>query len=389
MRKPLILVTGATGKTGSAIVAQLLEQNWPVRALVHRRDARSERLHRLGAAIFVADMYDPDQMAEALRGVARVYYCPPIQPHMIQAATAFAVAARDAGLESVVHMSQWLSSPTHPSPMTRQTWLADRLLATIPDVSYTILNPGWFADNNLRVIGFAAHLGIFPVLTGDSRNAPPSNEDIARVAVAVLQDPVRHAGKRYRPTGPKLLSAHDMIAVLRAVLRRNVVPVPMPLWLLYKAGIMQGESKFAMASLRYYIEDHIQGAFEWNAPTGDVLQVTGRPAEDFETTVRRYAALPEAQRSLANTIREAAKFLRTPFAPGLNAKRYERELGLPQIGNPRFAMQDERWKSEHAGDGHHSHAVQDRRLKSHDHNHRSENDTPFRTAASGVAGGTE
>ena len=72
MRKPLILVTGATGKTGSAIVAQLLEQNWPVRALVHRRDARSERLHRLGAAIFVADMYDPEQMAEALRGVARV-----------------------------------------------------------------------------------------------------------------------------------------------------------------------------------------------------------------------------------------------------------------------------------------------------------------------------
>jgi len=43
----------------------------------------------------------------------------------------------------------------------------------------------------------------------DSRNAPPSNEDIARVAVAALMDPARHAGKSYRPTGPELLGAEE------------------------------------------------------------------------------------------------------------------------------------------------------------------------------------
>ncbi len=59
MIRPTILVTGATGKTGGAVARQLLEQGWPVRAVVHSRDPRSERLDRLGAETVVADLYDP------------------------------------------------------------------------------------------------------------------------------------------------------------------------------------------------------------------------------------------------------------------------------------------------------------------------------------------
>lgn len=65
---PKILVTGATGKTGGAMVAQLLEKGLPVRAIVRSRDARSKRLDRLGAETVVADLFDPDQMLEAMRG---------------------------------------------------------------------------------------------------------------------------------------------------------------------------------------------------------------------------------------------------------------------------------------------------------------------------------
>ena len=345
--KPRILVTGATGKTGGAVVRELLSSGWPVRAIVHKRDARSSEIESLGAEIVIADLYDPRQLARALKDVKRAYYCPPLQPFMIHSAAAFAVAAREAKLESIVLMSQWLSSPSHPSLMTRQTWLADQVFAMIPGVSLTIVNPGWFADNNLRVTSLAAHLGIFPILTGSSRNAPPSNEDIARVIAAVLKDPEKHAGKTYRPTGPALLSTEDMIAVLRRVLRRNVRGVPMPLWMLYKAGRMQGAPAFQMGELRLYIEDHRQGAFEHNAPTQDVLEVTGKPAEDFETTVRRYAALPESQPTTANKIREIAKFLWLPFAPGYDPVRYERQLGMPMAPSPMFAVEDNSWLESH------------------------------------------
>ena len=266
---------------------------------------------------------------------------------MIQSSVAFAVAAHRAGLESLVLMSQWLSSPSHPSPMTRQTWLTDQLFQMLPNVATTIVNPGWFADNTLRIFNFAAHLGIFPVLTGESRNAPPSNEDIARVIASILMAPDVHAGKTYRPTGPKLLSATEMIDIMSKVLNRKVRPLPMPLWMLNKAARMQGAPAFQMSSLRYYIEDHKQGAFAFNAPTDHVLQVTGRPAEDFEATVRRYAELPANRRTFPNFIRTLYEFSITPISPGYNIARYDKEMDFPPIASPRFAMQDETWKREH------------------------------------------
>ena len=48
MLKPRILVTGATGKTGSVVVAELLKAGYAVRAMVHREDGRSARLQARG-----------------------------------------------------------------------------------------------------------------------------------------------------------------------------------------------------------------------------------------------------------------------------------------------------------------------------------------------------
>ena len=82
---------------------------------------------------------------------------------MIQGAVAFAVAAKEARLEHIVGLTQWLASPSHPSLMTRQSWLVDRLFSMTPGVAHTIVNPGFFADAYLVTIGLAAHLGMFPV----------------------------------------------------------------------------------------------------------------------------------------------------------------------------------------------------------------------------------
>jgi NAD(P)H dehydrogenase (quinone) len=46
MIKPKILVTGATGKTGGAVITELLAKDWPVRAAVRVRDARGDRRQR-------------------------------------------------------------------------------------------------------------------------------------------------------------------------------------------------------------------------------------------------------------------------------------------------------------------------------------------------------
>src|SRR6202047_4152620 len=347
MIKPRIIVTGATGKTGSIVVTELLKAGYPVRALVHREDGRSARLKAQGTEIAVADMTDVERVAHALKDIQRAYYCPPIDPYMIQGAAAFPVAAKEARLEHIVGMTQWLASPSHPSLMTRQHGLVDRLFSTIPGAAHTIVRPCFFADDYLVTIGASAQLGILPWMFADSRNAPPSNEDIARVAVAALLDPARHAGKSYRPTGPELLGAEDMAKAIGRAVGRSVKVVPTPAWLFMKVARMSGYPIDLLSGVRYYIDDHKRGAFEVGAPTADVLDVTGRPAEDFETIARRYAALPRNQRTFSNWLREFVQFMLAPLSPGFNLDRYDRELRRPFPSQPHFAPESTVWRREH------------------------------------------
>ena len=86
MSKPRIIVTGATGKTGSVVVSEVLKAGYPVRALVHREDVRSARLQAYGAELAVADMSDVERIADALKNVQRAYYCPPFDPYILHSA---------------------------------------------------------------------------------------------------------------------------------------------------------------------------------------------------------------------------------------------------------------------------------------------------------------
>jgi uncharacterized protein YbjT (DUF2867 family) len=348
MAKPLILVTGATGKTGGAVAAQLLRDGWPVRALAHRRDARTERLERMGSEIAVASAHDPDQLAAALKGVARAYYVPIFAPHATQAAAAFAAAAQGSSLEAVVQLSQWLSHPAHPSIQTRETWLIDRMFARLPGIAHVIVNPGMFADNFLRTIDMAALLGMFPVFTGDSRSAPVSTEDIAACVVALLSDPGAHAGRSYRPTGPALLSGREMAAAVGRATGRRVSAVNLPFAMFLKVARMDRVNPHEAVSWRDYVRDHRAGAFEVGASVTDVVQtLAGRPAEDFETIARRYAARGFARRTPANIARMLARMAVLPLVPGLRIDAYARAHGFPAPPEPRLSVEDARWRAAH------------------------------------------
>jgi hypothetical protein len=114
-----------------------------------------------------------------------------------------------------------------------------------------------------------------------------------------------------------------------------------------KSARMAGLPIDVLSNIRYYIDDHKRGAFEAGAPNTDVLDVTGRPAEDFETIARRHAAQPLNQRTFGNWLRELARFMMAPLTPGLNFDRYDRELRRPFPSAPRFAVASAIWRIEH------------------------------------------
>lgn len=155
------------------------------------------------------------------------------------------------------------------------------------------------------------------------------------------------SGKRYRPTGPTLMSAYEMVPIIGRVLERRVRAFDMPWWMFNRAARLQGVTLPALVSLRHYVEDHKQGAFAYGAPNDVVAEVTGASAEPFEVTATRYAGMPFAQRTACN--RGIRDFLRAPLQRGLDPQRYVRNQGEPPAPNPRYAMRDEQWKARVSG----------------------------------------
>lgn len=352
--KPKILVTSAGGKTGLPVTLQLLEKGFPVRAFLRRRDRRADLLEQAGAEVFVGNQYALSDMRAAMAGVQRAYQCAPTAPNGLHFNAVFTVAAAETALEHVVTLGQWLSSSDHPSLFTREVYLSDALIRLAPHVTVTSVNPGWFADNYLMVIDMAAHLGLFTMPLGpgaEKKNAPPSNEDIARVVVAALADPDRHAGKTYRPTGPDLMSPDEIAAAMgralgRKVRYRNISEKMMTKAL--RALPPSNYSEAAVSQLAIYAEEYRRGAFAVSAPTRHVEEIGGRVPESFESITRRLVARrPDLQRSLARSAGTLLDFARIVLTPALDLDRIQSNRDYVRLETPRFAQETPDWVQSH------------------------------------------
>lgn len=186
---------------------------------------------------------------------------------------------------------------------------------------------------------------------GSSRNAPPSNDDIARVAVAALLEPEDHAGRTYRPTGPELLSGPQMAVILAAALGRKVRHVDMPLPMFLRAlpvmGPRAGIDAAQLADVRWYYQEHKLGTWEIGAPTSDVRDVTGREPEDFAAIAARYAERPEAQRTAGNLARSLRDLTRVGLTPRPRLDKLLRDLHQPQPARPELSACSQDRAAEH------------------------------------------
>jgi NAD(P)H dehydrogenase (quinone) len=351
MTKPKILVSGATGKTGAATVTQLLAKGFPVRALARRADLRSEMLRRLGAEVAIGSLEDLADLSAAMIGVKRAYYCPPLEPGTLRRAALFAEAAQEAKLESVVALSQWLADPQHPAIHSREKWLSDRLFQWTPDLNVTFVNPGFFADNYMAALEPIAHFGLMAMPLGQGLNAPPSNEDVARVVVGALINPEAHIGKTYRPTGPRLLSPDEIAATIGKALRREVKYQDAPIKLFLKVAKSLELPDFVIEELYWFLMEYRRNAFGVGAPTQAVLQVGGSEPESFEQTAQRYVARSGFSKRTIGSHATAVKNLLSGLltkspVPTSIAER----LQLPGPTHPLFASDSVRWRATHLAD---------------------------------------
>jgi NAD(P)H dehydrogenase (quinone) len=352
MLKPKMLVTGATGKTGAATIRQLLAMGYPVRALVRQADRRSECLGKAGAEVVIGSLEDITELRAAMTGVQRAYFCPPLEPGTLRRAALFTAAAQESRLEVVVALSQWVADASHPAMHAREKWLSEEMFRWAPGLGVVIVNPGFFADNYMAALEPMAHFGLMGLPLGEGLNAPPSNEDIARVIVGALANPEPHVGKSYRPTGPKLLAPEEIAAAIGSALGRKVKYRDVPIKLFLKVAKSLGISEFVIEELYWFLMDYQRNAFGLGAPTEAVLEVSGVAPETFEQTARRYvAASGFANRTMRSHLvaicNLVAGLLTTAPVPASIARR----LHLPTLNHPALAAESITWRASHLFEG--------------------------------------
>ncbi len=346
MSQPRILVTSAAGHTGAAAVKELLTRGFQVRAFVRQIDARSEALSAQGAEIFAGNIFDYRDLRAAMKGVQRAYHCPPFGPNLLQSNMLFAIAAEEAKLEMVAVLESWNAHPTHPSDVTREHWISRQIVDWMPSVDVVHIAPGLFAFTYFFDVQTIRNLGLLLLPFGNSKNAPPANEDIGAVVAAVIADPAGHVGKLYRPTGPQLLTPSDVAAVCERILGRSVRYYDISTKMFTKAAIALGMSSFEVSHLRYFVEEHQKGAFAISAPTDHVEIVTGRPPESFEETAKRYLenpALVHRRFKIGGKLGAIKTMLKTAFTKAPNLDAFERSRMVPMIHDPQLAHESTEW----------------------------------------------
>ena len=216
-REP-VLVVGAAGRVGRAVVAELRRLGRPVRALVRRPPPTP---FPSGVEVVVGDLTDPDSLTPALAGVEAVFLVWAAGP-----ATVSDVVARLArSVQRVVFLSSPHQTPhpffRQPNPMAALHANIERELATsgLPSV---ILRPGMFAANTVAWWAPQIRAGDevrWPY--GAVETAPIDERDIAAVAVRALSE-ASLAGGDYVLTGPEALSHARQVEVIGEVLGRRL-----------------------------------------------------------------------------------------------------------------------------------------------------------------------
>jgi uncharacterized protein YbjT (DUF2867 family) len=295
----MYLITGAGGGIGSVsrgVVELLVDDAQPVRAMVHRDDDRAAALRDLGAEVVVGDLTNPQDVANAMAGVDRMFFNMSVSPDYLTAtAIVCAVALEAAPVEVIVNMSQMTVSQmtltsTAESKQHRLHWLAEHIMnwAGVPVVH---VRPTVFMENPLLTMlaaGSIRERGALVLPFGSGRTSPIAAADVARVVAAILRDPAGRIGSVYELTGPEVLDIDGIAEQYARALGRPVAAEDVPLadWT---------EHVLAPIGLPAHVQQHIatmarlhrEGRYDRR--TDDVATVTGSAAQTVEQYVAAHA----------------------------------------------------------------------------------------------------
>lgn len=282
----MILITGANGQTGRAIIRNLVSKGEGVRAYVHKADYIQE-LKSLGVKEVVAgDMMDQEATNEAFKGIRAAYHiCSVANPEEVRIGQIAINAARSAKVEHFVYHSV-LHSVLQDLPHHQKKLMVEEIVIN-SGIPYTIIQPAAFMQNILQGWKLLSEEGIFEqrfFTSKETRICMIDLTDLAEAVSIILTKP-GYTGATYELCGPENLSLADMLAAFKQNFGREVKAqtTPMELWAaqLKKHGLGDYQINTLFTMFKHYNEHGFIG-------NPNVLTwILGRRPNDFASFIHR------------------------------------------------------------------------------------------------------
>lgn len=281
----MILVTGAAGKTGRAVVQALVSRGAQVRALVHR-PGQVQPLEEIGAhQVRVADMRAAHSLVQVADGVRAVYHiCPNVHPGELLIGQNVIAVASASGVSHLVYHSV-LHPQTEEMP---HHWLKLRVEEQVfrSGLAYTILQPSAYMQNILVHRQSILDDGVYPVpYPVATRLSLVDLEDVAHAAATVLTTD-GHAAATYELVGPEALTQSEIATMLGRLLGRPVEAQEVPLATWISQAKTSGLGAYQIDTLTKMFQYYGQNGFCGNPNV--LAWLLGRQPTSLAEFVARY-----------------------------------------------------------------------------------------------------
>jgi uncharacterized protein YbjT (DUF2867 family) len=277
----VILVIAGRSKIGAALIAELLDRNQEVRALV-RADEHADGLPA-GAKAVTGDLADEASLVTAMAGVEKVFLLSSPHPDAVRWHHNAVDAARRTDVQLLVRSSILGADRESPAEFISAHTACDRYLAD-SGLPCVIVRPNLFQQNIPEsTIPSIDASGTFYADAGQARISMVDTRDVAAVAAVALTEP-GHAGASYDVTGPQALSYADAAAQLTTAMGRSISYVAVPDEPVREALLGFGLSPWVADALIGLYQDYRRSGTDGYAAqvTDTVQRLTGRPARTLD-----------------------------------------------------------------------------------------------------------
>ena len=217
-----ILVTGATGNIGSALIQELKALGADFAVMTSKPGATIA-----GVETRHGDFGRADSLAAAFKGIDTLFLLFPLVENKVELAKNAAAAARAAGVKHIVRSSGAGADSTSTFALPKLQGEIDDILAAT-GIATTFLRPNVFMQNYVNYQSQAIKDGTIYAADGGQAQSFVDTRDIAAVAARVLANPAVHAGNAYTLTGGEALTGVQAAATISAALGTPVKHVSVP-----------------------------------------------------------------------------------------------------------------------------------------------------------------